>query len=72
MMTSQYREDWVIPEMRGKNCVIKPLTELEWAPILAKHANNPNIAANLPDHFPHPYSEQDAVNYITGNILKIK
>lgn len=34
------------------------------APTLAKIANNPNIAANLTNHFPHPYALVDAERYI--------
>ena len=32
---------------------------------LARHANNPKIAAQLLDGFPHPYSEADAKSYIS-------
>jgi ribosomal-protein-alanine N-acetyltransferase len=31
---------------------------------LARHANNPNIANNLRDLFPHPYTLRDARNYL--------
>ncbi len=31
---------------------------------LALHANNPKIAANLRDRFPHPYTEANARDYI--------
>jgi len=31
---------------------------------LAHYANNPNIARFLTDGFPHPYSEEDARNFI--------
>ena len=31
---------------------------------LAKHANNPNIAKNLTDQFPHPYNIEDANSFI--------
>ncbi len=37
---------------------------LDDVPALAKHANNPRIARNLRDAFPHPYSEEDAVFFI--------
>lgn len=32
---------------------------------LAKHANNPRIAMFLTDAFPHPYTKEDAVRFIT-------
>ena len=31
---------------------------------LLRHANNPKIAANLRDQFPHPYARRDAVDYL--------
>lgn len=31
---------------------------------LLRHANNPNIAANLRDQFPHPYTRRDAIDYL--------
>jgi RimJ/RimL family protein N-acetyltransferase len=37
---------------------------MEDAPQLAKLANNPKIAINLRDGFPHPYSLTDAENFI--------
>ena len=32
---------------------------------LARHANNPAIAVNLRDIFPHPYTQDDADNFIS-------
>ena len=31
---------------------------------LLRHANNPKIAANLRDQFPHPYTWRDAIDYL--------
>lgn len=31
---------------------------------LVRHANNPKIACNLRDQFPHPYARQDGVEYL--------
>jgi RimJ/RimL family protein N-acetyltransferase len=31
---------------------------------LVKHANNPKIAANLRDQFPHPYTRRDAIEFL--------
>jgi RimJ/RimL family protein N-acetyltransferase len=36
----------------------------EDAPSLAAAANNPKVAANRRDRFPHPYLENDARDYI--------
>lgn len=40
-----------------------PLTEAH-IPDLARHANDPQIAANLRDVFPHPYTEEDARRFV--------
>ncbi len=40
------------------------------APSLIFHANNPNIAKNLRDRFPHPYTEKDATDFLTATIAK--
>jgi ribosomal-protein-alanine N-acetyltransferase len=40
-------------------CRLRPLHGDD-ATALAAHANNPNIAANLRDRFPHPYTIEDA------------
>ena len=37
---------------------------------LVKYANNFNIAKNLQDRFPHPYTIQDAHDFINMNIAK--
>ena len=31
---------------------------------LLRHANNPKIAGNLRDQFPHPYSRRDGIDYL--------
>ena len=31
---------------------------------LLHHANNPNIAANLRDQFPHPYTRRDGLDFL--------
>lgn len=33
-------------------------------PSLLRHANNPEIAANLRDQFPHPYQRRDGIEYL--------
>ena len=47
---------------------LRPLG-LEDAASMAVHANNASVARDLPDRFAHPYSEQNAVEYI-GMVLK--
>jgi [ribosomal protein S5]-alanine N-acetyltransferase len=42
---------------------LRPLQSSD-APILAKYANNPKVAANLTDAFPHPYSQDHAEAFI--------
>src|SRR5512133_1848207 len=43
---------------------LRELTEDD-IPVLAEYANNVNVSRNLRDAFPHPYSVQDATNFIT-------
>ena len=43
---------------------VRPLA-LADTPSLARHANNRRIWRNLRDLFPHPYTEQHAVDFIT-------
>jgi RimJ/RimL family protein N-acetyltransferase len=33
-------------------------------PSIARHANDPLVARNLRDRFPHPYTEQDGVEWV--------
>ncbi len=42
--------------------------EIEDAALLAEYFNNINIWNNLRDYIPHPYSEEDAVRFIEGQI----
>jgi RimJ/RimL family protein N-acetyltransferase len=39
------------------------------APAIAEHADNPRIAANLRDAFPHPYHLEDAVDFL-GKVIR--
>ena len=50
-------------ELRGERCVIRPW-RLPDASVIAKHANNANIARHLRDRFPHPYTASDARHFI--------
>ncbi|SDL64020.1 Protein N-acetyltransferase, RimJ/RimL family [Catalinimonas alkaloidigena] len=47
----------------GEKFVLRPFT-MQDVPAVAKYANNKAIADNLRDVFPHPYSEQDAEEFI--------
>jgi RimJ/RimL family protein N-acetyltransferase len=44
-------------------CILRPLVA-EDAESLASHANDPGVARNLRDRFPHPYAVEDARAYI--------
>ena len=50
-------------ELKGTNFSLR-----EWRPddaeLLQKHADNPNVYAFLMDRFPHPYTMDDAVNWV--------
>ena len=47
------------------NAVLRPW-RLDDAESIAKYANNRNIWRNLRDRFPHPYSLQDAHEFLAG------
>lgn len=51
----------------------KGITLRKWdladAPAVAEYANNPKIASQLRDGFPHPYSIRDANNFIQSAII---
>lgn len=42
---------------------LRPWSEAD-LPSIVKYANNPKIAANLTDGFPHPYSEEDGKSFL--------
>ena len=46
------------------SCVLRPLIASD-ADALARYANDPAVAQNLRDRFPHPYQRADAEAYIT-------
>ncbi len=45
------------------SCLLRPLIASD-ADALARHANDPAVAQNLRDRFPHPYQRTDAEFYI--------
>jgi ribosomal-protein-alanine N-acetyltransferase len=56
-------------ELNFEDCTIRSWKK-EDAPIIAKHANNRNIWLNLRDGFPHPYSLEDAKQFIANALAK--
>lgn len=50
-------------KLRSGNIVLRPL-RLADAKRLAQLANNEKISRNLRDGFPHPYTEEDAENFL--------
>ncbi len=50
-------------ELRSGNIILRPL-RLADAKRLAELANNEKISRNLRDGFPHPYTEEDAENFL--------
>ena len=44
-------------------CKLRPW-RMEDAETIARYANNPKVAANLRDAFPHPYTQRDAAAFI--------
>lgn len=44
--------------------------KMDYVQSLAKHANNLNVAANLRDVFPYPYTVEDAITYVNACIAQ--
>jgi RimJ/RimL family protein N-acetyltransferase len=49
--------------LQGARCSVRPWREAD-VDSLAEHANNINIARNLRDRFPHPYTRRNAVDFL--------
>jgi RimJ/RimL family protein N-acetyltransferase len=49
--------------LRGTSCVVRPL-RLSDADAIVRHANNLNVAKHLRDRFPHPYTREDAIEFL--------
>lgn len=45
--------------LQGERCTVRPWRKTD-ADALVHHANNLNVAKNLRDRFPHPYTKADA------------
>lgn len=56
--------------MSTLNVTLRPFQENDLDTLL-KMANNPLIAANLRDSFPHPYTEADAKNFLAQAISAV-
>ena len=50
-------------ELIGQHATLRPWRQGD-APSLVKYANNPNVARQLRDRFPHPYTAADARQFI--------
>ena len=49
--------------LSGTRCVVRQWSRVD-VPTLVRHANNLNVARQLRDRFPHPYTEKDARAFI--------
>lgn len=49
--------------LEGERCVVRPWSQAD-AASLVEHANNLNVARHLRDRFPHPYTRQDARDFL--------
>jgi RimJ/RimL family protein N-acetyltransferase len=54
-------------ELTGSTCIVRPWRTADAEP-LVKYANNANIARNLRDRFPHPYTLRDAKTFIHSTV----
>ena len=50
-------------ELIGQHATLRPWRQAD-VPSLVKHANNPHVARQLRDRFPHPYTAADARQFI--------
>ena len=50
-------------ELKGRLCVVRPWRPSD-AESLVRHANNPRVAMQLRDRFPHPYTRADAIGFL--------
>jgi RimJ/RimL family protein N-acetyltransferase len=50
-------------ELRGERSIVRPW-RMSDAAALVKHANNPNVARQLRDRFPHPYTMAAARRFL--------
>lgn len=49
--------------LAGQRCVVRPWRSAD-AEALVRHANNPHVAMQLRDRFPHPYTRGDAAAFL--------
>jgi RimJ/RimL family protein N-acetyltransferase len=50
-------------QLRGERCIVRSWRRDD-AESLAAHANNPRVARQLRDRFPHPYTRHDAAEFL--------
>ncbi len=50
-------------QLRGNKCTLVTW-QVEFAEAITFQANNPKIAQNLLDFFPHPYNLKDALDWV--------
>ncbi len=51
--------------LQGARCTLRRWRTSDAASIV-RHANNPNVAKQLRDRFPHPYTRKDAQTFLTA------
>lgn len=54
-------------EIRLSTCTLRPWRRDD-EPSLARHANNRKVWRNLRDAFPHPYTAEDASDWVASNL----
>ena len=57
-------------ELRLKRCTIRDY-RADDAELLVKHANNRNVWLGLRDAFPHPYTIEDAHQFLQGSVAEL-
>ena len=54
-------------QLTGTRCVVRPW-RMEDAEAVVRHANNINVARQLRDRFPHPYTRSNAIGFLKAAV----
>lgn len=54
-------------KLEGSRCIVRPW-RMEDAEALVRHANNINVARQLRDRFPHPYTRANAIPFLKAAV----
>jgi ribosomal-protein-alanine N-acetyltransferase len=61
------RAGFAVMKLTGARCTVRPW-RLEDADAVVRHANNINVARQLRDRFPHPYTRANALGFLKAAV----